>query len=186
MASHKVGAGFGAGVLIRPDEHKIGQKMKDLAVYAGGSQEYEIRAGSHNTAAIIAFARTLTQKSRPIAEVNKLTSSFENLLQSELADVLPVEVVAQSSPRLAGTSLVIFEGLQIDFFLMALDQEGIVVSTGTSCKSKSRTPSPALLAMSYNEEQALSVIRFSYAENFNAALQQQVLARLKPVISRLL
>lgn len=45
--------------------------------------------------------------------------------------------------------------------VLALDQKGISISSGSACRSGSPKPSHALLAMGLSEEQAHCALRFS-------------------------
>ncbi|EMF44498.1 hypothetical protein LEP1GSC067_3674 [Leptospira interrogans serovar Lora str. TE 1992] len=42
-----------------------------------------------------------------------------------------------------------------------MEEAGFVISTGSSCKSRSREPAPSLLSMGFSEEEALRAIRIS-------------------------
>lgn len=45
--------------------------------------------------------------------------------------------------------------------MMGMEEAGFIVSTGSSCKSRSREPAPSLLSMGFTEEEALRAIRIS-------------------------
>ncbi|MCS6983794.1 MAG: aminotransferase class V-fold PLP-dependent enzyme [Leptospiraceae bacterium] len=187
LASHKIGAGMGCGLLLRP-RGTWGDFFEENTLFVGGNQEYKIRSGTHNLMAIYAMTlklEKLIKNMEDYEELRKLTQSFEEKIERSLKPLLDIEIIGKESERLAGTSLVLFRNLDIDFFLMALDQEGVVVSTGTSCKSRSRTASPGLLSMGYTEEEALSVIRFSFDTSFNEELQQQVVGKMEKIIQEL-
>ena len=94
------------------------------------------------------------------------TIDFERLLTEKLSFMAGFDIIGSQADRAPGTTLLLLPEVPIDFLVMALDKEGITVSTGTSCKSRSRTPSQALLAMGYSERHALSLIRLSYGQNF--------------------
>lgn len=178
---HKVGAGFGAGLIILP------QKSKKTILLAGGNQEMGYRAGSHNTAAIIALATALTAK---LAENNhaiwyEKTRQFENLLREKLSPVHETQIIGENAARAPGTTLLMLKGIAIDFLVMALDKEGITVSTGTSCKSRSRSPSAALIAMGYNEAEALSVVRLSYDQKLTAPEMERVAEVMAQAVAKL-
>jgi cysteine desulfurase len=161
---HKLGGGYGCGLLLTPEKHSLNAEHPLLA---GGNQEFSLRAGSHNIEAIIALSLALRRK----VEANhytlwrKRTADFERLLTEKLSFIAGFEIIGREANRAPGTTLLLLPEVPIDFLVMALDKEGITVSTGTSCKSRSRTPSQALLAMGYSEGHALSLVRLSYGQN---------------------
>lgn len=165
---HKVGAGFGAGLIITPPGHA---GLKKTALLAGGNQEFGLRAGSHNTEAIINLAEALKRKliANSFTLWQRVTDEFSAALKSAIGAVPGAKIIGEDAPRAPGTILLLLPQVPIDFLIMALDREGITVSTGTSCKSRSRSPSQALIAMGYTEAEALSVIRISFDQNLTTA-----------------
>lgn len=178
---HKVGAGFGAGLIILPAQ------TKKAILLAGGNQEMGYRAGSHNTSAIMALAAALKDKLGRNNHVlwYEKTRQFEKLLLEKISPVHAVQIVGENMPRAPGTSLLMLRGIAIDFLVMALDKEGITVSTGTSCKSRSRSPSAALMAMGYSEAEALSVVRLSYDQNLSNSDMNRVADVMAQAVARL-
>ncbi|EMM73224.1 hypothetical protein LEP1GSC038_1381 [Leptospira weilii str. 2006001855] len=63
--------------------------------------------------------------------------------------------------RIPTTSFCILPTDDVDFFMMGMEEAGFVVSTGSSCKSRSREPTSSLLSMGYSKEEALRAIRIS-------------------------
>jgi len=211
---HKLGAGFGAGLVVLPRGFA---KADAMPLLAGGNQEYGHRAGSHNTEAIIAFALALTHKleCNNYALWHETTRDFEARLLQKLPPSLGASIVGAALPwpavsaaepmatrtpsategtggaqpwratRAPGTTLLLLPRIPIDFLIMALDREGITVSTGTSCKSRSRTPSAALLAMGYSETEALGVVRLSYDQNLSAADRERASTILAEAVAKL-
>jgi cysteine desulfurase len=161
---HKLGGGFGCGLLLTPEKHSLNAEHPLLA---GGNQEFSLRAGSHNIEAIIALSLALRKKveANRYALWQRITADFEKLLTEKLSFIAGFEIIGKELGRAPGTTLLLLPEVPIDFLVMALDKEGITVSTGTSCKSRSRTPSQALLAMGYSEAHALSLVRLSYDQN---------------------
>ncbi len=175
---HKVGAGFGAGLIFTPKAKSLSQGDPLLA---GGNQEHGFRAGSHNTEAIVALSLALARKIKlnNFSVWKERSQKFESLLSNALAHIEGFAIIGAGTERAPGTTLLLLPGIPIDFLVMALDKEGITVSTGTSCKSRSRSPSAALLAMGFSELQALSVIRLSYDQNLTDADLQRATEALK-------
>ena len=99
---------------------------------------------------------------------------------------MEIKIVGSNSIRLAGTTMAVFPNIPIDFFLIGLDEAGIIVSTGLSCKSNSRMPSPALLALGLSTSEALQVIRFSYSKHFSLEEQSYVIKMAKEITQKLM
>lgn len=182
---HKVGAGFGTGLIITPPGDSL---TNGTPLLAGGNQEHNFRAGSHNTEAIIALALALSHKLGKNSFVlwAERTQKFEIQLREALGHIKGFEIIGSDTRRAPGTSLLMLPTVPIDFLVMALDKEGITVSTGTSCKSRSRSASAALLAMGYDEKRALSVIRLSYDQNLSDAAMQTTTSAIAKACNSLL
>ncbi len=61
MCGHKIGAGFGTGIIIIPLAF-LDQKLSRFTPYYEGNQEFSLRPGSHNLPAIIAFEKVLSAR----------------------------------------------------------------------------------------------------------------------------
>jgi cysteine desulfurase len=68
---------------------------------------------------------------------------------------------------------------------MALDIEGIAVSTGSACASGSLEPSHVLLAMGIKKEIAHSSIRFTFGKHSTKEEADYVLSVLPGIIEKL-
>lgn len=154
---HKLGAGPGCAIAAFAPGH-----IKDIVpLYRGGLQEDETRAGTENLLAIANCADALSH------QIGLMEQKAENLtpLHGELESFLRergVKIAGQAHPRLPNTTYAIFSDVEhMDFLLMGLDQAGIVCSTGSSCKSRTRQPSRVLRAMGYSEKESMQALRFS-------------------------
>lgn len=113
------------------------------------------------------------------------SSAQRDALEAQLCGVVDVEVIGRNHPRLPNTSLVRFEGCEGDGLMMALDMEGIAVSTGSACASGSIEPSPILLAMGFSPEEAKQTIRFSLAPDCDEASVQRAAKTIAAVVERM-
>lgn len=152
---HKFGAGFGAAVLGLRDKPA-------LPVFRGGLQEDERRAGTENLPAILNTADALQLQSDELLKKNKRLSAFQSQIETTISDRIPTIIIAGDSVRSPNTSYLLFPEMEnMDFLFMGLDQKHIVVSTGSSCKSRTRQPSRLLMTMGYSKELSMRAIRIS-------------------------
>lgn len=155
-ASHKIGGGPGSALAYISPAYML----SDLAIFTGGNQENSRRAGTENVPAILSFADAAQKKIKLIATTEKKLFSFQQRIETALK-IAGAEIIAENSQRLANTTYAILPIDDIDFFLIALEEKGIIVSTGSSCKSRVREPSASLLNMGYSKEEAMRAIRIS-------------------------
>jgi cysteine desulfurase len=157
FSGHKIGAGLGSG-LTAVRNHLISKEWRFMG---GGNQENGHRAGTENFPSIISFSRLAQYQLENMGGTLVKNLFFRNKIESHLKK-LGCEIVAENSLRLPHTIFAILPIEGIDFFMMGLEERSILVSTGSSCKSRAREPSSSLLSMGYSPEQALRAIRISY------------------------
>ena len=69
--------------------------------------------------------------------------------------------------------------------MIALDLEGVAVSTGSACTSGSSNPSHVLLAMGVSNEDARSAIRFTLGRDNTEKQIDTVIEKTKSIVGRL-
>lgn len=152
---HKFGAGFGAAVVVIR-----GRRARPL--FRGGLQEDERRAGTENLSAIGALPDALEKQLHSLSEKMERTAAFQKRIEDFLIGECGAKVAARESPRAPNTTFAVLpRAANMDFLLMGLDRSGIVVSTGSSCKSRTRRPSQTLLALGFSEAESLRALRIS-------------------------
>lgn len=149
---HKFGAGFVAGLYTR-------RPAKPL--FRGGLQENEKRAGTENLFSIVNMRDALALQESGLDSKNQRLREIQKRIEQELEALGAVTAGPRPELRSANTSYLVFSEQDLDFLFMGLDRAGIVVSTGSSCKSRTRQPSGVLLAMGYSKEEAMRAVRIS-------------------------
>ena len=175
LSAHKVGGPHGIGALILQRAYEI------PALLHGGGQEREIRSGTLNAPAIVAFAAAAASKIYEASKVQELRERFEAGLLSSAPSAYINGVDAK---RLPGISNVTFPGTQSDSLLLLMDSMKVSCSTGAACSAGVHRPSHVLLAMGHNEVSAQSSLRFSLGANSTAADVDFALSVLPTVIER--
>lgn len=152
ISAHKIFGPKGIGAIYV-------RKGTPLApLFFGGRQEHERRPGTENVPAAVAFARAVELCSNGDGSA-ALRDRFEAQVLGAIEDV---EINGLTGARLPNTSNLLFRGVFGEALLIALDLEGMAVSTGSACSSGSIEPSPVLLSMGRTKEEASSSVRFSF------------------------
>jgi len=172
LSAHKLGGPTGAGALIV-------RRGVELEALVPGHQEWGRRGGSQDVLHAEALALALELSARGLeasaARVGALRDRFEALARERLPGV---RVNGGGAPRVPNTSNLLFEGADGEALLIALDLEGICVSSGAACASGSLSPSHVLLAMGLSSAQAHASLRFSMGAQATGAEVDRVVEAL--------
>jgi cysteine desulfurase len=154
ISAHKIYAPKGVGGLY------VAAHTPLRAVQFGGRHERERRAGTENVAGAMAFARAAELCSgEGDNRIEALRDAFEAHILSALDGV---EVNGSITYRLPNTSNLLFRDVSGEAIVIALDMQGMAVSSGSACSSGSTEPSHVLLAMGRSRDEARSSVRFSF------------------------
>ena len=127
----------------------------------GGNQEKKRRGGTENVAGIMGFGKACELANENISETSKLADLRDYFL-NRVCELIPrTELWGDKANRLPNTLNLGFDGVAGDTLLIALDMEGVAVSTGSACSSGTGLPSPVLRAMGIPNDKINSSIRFS-------------------------
>jgi cysteine desulfurase len=156
FSAHKLYGPKGVGALwIRRGVHLA-------PVLTGGRQERNRRPGTENVPGIVGFGVAASlAASRLETESSRLAALRDRLEEGVLARVARTEVNGARGCRVPNTANISFAGIEAESLLIALDLEGIAVSTGSACSSGTLEPSHVLKAMGLPSHRAQSSIRFS-------------------------
>ena len=87
--------------------------------------------------------------------------------------------------RVPNTTNISFEGIEAESLLIALDLEGVAVSTGSACSSGTLEPSHVLRAMGCSPHRTQSSIRFSLGLGNTTGQIDRVVEILPRVVGKL-
>jgi cysteine desulfurase len=156
LSAHKFNGPKGAGALWI----KRGTRMQPLLT--GGKHERNRRAGTENVPAIAGLgvaARLAVSKLGP--EGARVAALRDRLEAGILACVEGTAVNGAPDRRVPNTTNISFDRVEAESLLIALDLEGIAVSTGSACSSGTLEPSHVLRAMGFPAHRAQNSLRFS-------------------------
>jgi cysteine desulfurase len=147
VTAHKFGGSPGAGALLV----RRGLRLPPLLV--GGAQERARRGGFENVPAWVGFGAACAdvdleaESARQRALVDRATTvvdlvtGVERLGDGSLPNVLCIGVA----------------GVEAEPILLALDQHGVAVHSGSACSSETLEPSPVLEAMGVDADRSLRI-----------------------------
>jgi cysteine desulfurase len=158
VSAHKIGGPQGAGALIRRDEAlQFGEPL-----IRGGGQERGLRAGTENVAAIAGFGAAAGAAKRDFQADAPRLEALRERLEAGLRAIAPHTVIfGQEAERVPNTTLFATPGIKAETALIALDLDGVAVSSGAACSSGKVAPSHVLVAMGVPPELAQGAIRAS-------------------------
>ena len=116
-----------------------------------------------------------------MAVTAELRDAFEDGLKRLSPDV---EIFGARAPRLPNTSNFALPGLSAENALMALDLDGVMMSSGAACSSGKVKPSSVLAAMGVREDLARNALRASFGWNSRAADGDAALDSLSKLLAR--
>ncbi|NTW22067.1 cysteine desulfurase [Candidatus Falkowbacteria bacterium] len=180
LSAHKIYGPKGVGLLY------VNKRVALLAQQLGGHHENNRRSGTINSAGIVGLGRALRnltpenqeKHSRKIYKLRDLLA--EGLLKNIPGAILNTDR-QNATPAHAHFS---FPGVEGETTLIALDLEGIAVSTGSACASNSLKASHVLIAMGIKVEVAHTSIRFTLGKHSAPADVKKLITVLPPIIKR--
>jgi cysteine desulfurase len=177
-SAHKLNGPTGVGALF------IRRGVDLHPLLAGGHQERERRPGTENLAGIVGFgcAARLARAELPLTAA-RLCALRERLERGLLA-MAGARLHGHPETRAPGVTNLGFEGAPGQLLAIALDLEGICVSTGAACTSGSLEPSPVLRAMGLPPERAAEAIRISLGRATTEDEIDRLLEMLPALVAR--
>jgi len=154
LSAHKFGGPAGIGVLIV----RRGVKLEALSA---GHQEAGRRGGTPSVAFAEALALALELAQQGLAETAGRMAALRNRLEHAVLERTHGAHVNGTAPRVPNTTNLRFDGIDAETLLIALDLDGICVSTGAACASGTLQASHVLTAMGLSPKAARSSLRVS-------------------------
>ncbi len=180
LSAHKFNGPKGAGALW------IKRGARVTAMLTGGKHERSRRAGTENVPAIagLGVAARLAAK-KLTADSPRLAALRNRLEEAILAGVPGTAVNANREPRVPNTTNISFEAIEAESLLIALDLEGVAVSTGSACSSGTLEPSHVLRAMGLPSPRTQNSIRLSLGAGNTDAEVDFVVSTLPALVEKL-
>jgi cysteine desulfurase len=165
LSSHKLGGPKGAGAVVLASD-----RMQPEPLIRGGGQERRQRSGTENVAGIAGFAAGFEAAVAESETFVREAARHQQRLEAGLRAIRPDTVIfGERALRLPNTSCFAVPGVTAEMALIALDLDGVAVSSGSACSSGKVAQSHVLEAMGVDPSLAKGAIRVSTGSATTAA-----------------
>jgi cysteine desulfurase len=181
LSAHKVGGPVGTGVLA------VSPRVTLEPRQYGGGQERERRSGTQDVVGAVGLAAALRLAAADRDGASKRVAALRDRLADGLVAAIPGlhRTVPAGVPTLAGHLHVCVPGVEREELLVALGQEGVCVSGGSSCASGALQQSHVLAAMGVSPTLAEGALRFTLGGGTTDEDVERALAVVPSVVEAL-
>lgn len=152
----------------------------------GGRQERGTRAGTENVAGIAGLGEAAEIAGNSLGDIDTRIRSIRDRIESNILEAVPDAIPnGDRVDRLPNIANISFRSIEGEALLIALDMQGIAVSTGSACSSGSLEPSPVIRALGHGDDLARGAIRFSLGHQNTAEQIDILLGVLPDAVARL-
>lgn len=152
ISAHKIGGPKGIGALYCKNKTKL------KPIVEGGGQEYNLRSGTENLPAIMAFKATCETRKQNLDYIQRLKDELVSKLDDRI--IQNVDNGQKLSPYVVSLRVT---GVNGETFVNAVAGKGLYISTGSACSSK-KVGNRVLASMGKSIDEIKQSIRISFFE----------------------
>ena len=118
----------------------------------GGGQESGLRSGTENVAGVVGFATALELAAKRRSGEVKRLRALRDMLAREIVAAVPSAIISSDHKKsLANFLTISFPGVDAERLVFLLENQGVLVATGSACAANARTRSHVLTAIGLDE-----------------------------------
>ncbi len=154
LGAHKFYGPKGVGALY------IRKGTNILPMNTGGSQEFGLRAGTHNVPYIAGMGKAFELAQEEMENRQEAVIYLRELIITKILNTVSAsKLTGHPVQRLPNHSSFVFKDVDGNSLLISLDSAGFAVSSGSACKTGNPEPSDVLIAIGLEHEWALGSLR---------------------------
>jgi len=186
-SAHKIYGPKGIGLLyMRNKGIKMGIGKFIRPIMWGGGHEKDMRPSTVAVPLIAGFAKAIEiAKEEMVEETERQIKLRDKIIKWILENIEDSFLNGHPTQRLPNNANISFRYIEGESIVLDLDMEGIGVSTGSACSSKSLEPSHVLLAIGLKPEEAHGSMRATIGRFTTEDDIEYFLDKLPNVIERL-
>ncbi len=177
LSAHTLNGPRGIGALYIKKDTPIKKHMD------GGFQENNMRAGVENIPGAVGFAKAVELVVKE--ETDKIKNIRDNLIDKILKEVPDTDLNGHRIKRIPQNANITFHYVEGESITLHLDMNGIAVSTGSACFSRSLEASHVILGIGGDHEQAHGSVRFTFGRFNDMNEVNTVVKVISDVVKRL-
>ncbi len=178
LSAHKIGGPQGVGALVA-------RERAPIVPLFNGTQEHRRRAGTENVSGIAGFGAAAQALQARFDEEREQVALARRYFENELRALAPnATIFGEHEVRQPHVSCFAVPQLRAETTLMALDLDGICVSSGAACSSGKVSPSHVLAAMGVDEALSRCALRVSFGPDNSLMDVDGLMASLKRLMGR--
>jgi cysteine desulfurase len=156
------------------------------AVTIGGGQENGLRSGTENMPGIVGMAAAARIAADELPrESARLAAMRDRLIAAVLSTIPDSHLNGHPIERLPNNAHFRFEGIEGESLLLSMKDEGIAVSTGSACSSKTLEPSHTLISCGLLHEEAHGSLELTFGRFSQESDVDRVMEVLPGIVARL-
>jgi len=179
LSAHKLEGPKGVGALYLRE----GVELEPLI--HGGSQESRRRAGTENVAGIVGLGRAAEMAAPIIGDMGKIAVLRDQIETGVRALIPNAQLNGAPNARLPNVLNLTLPDLRGESLVVAMDQRGVALSSGSACKAGSPDPTHVLLAMGRSNAEAHCSVRFSLSHETTEQDVEDALNALAEVLEEM-
>lgn len=191
ISAHKIYGPKGSGALYARNFTKKEHNGIFLSpIILGGGQEFALRSGTQNVAAISGFAKATELAVKHRAKEARRIAALRQKLWDGIKNLVPDVEINGAASVSAERSLpnilnIYFPGENAQDLLIKLDLAGVAVSAGSACSARFLKPSHVVRALGCDSERAQSNLRFSLGRQTTSREIATTLEVLREILKKL-
>jgi cysteine desulfurase len=152
----------------------------------GGGQERGLRSGTENLPGIVGMAAAARiAAAELVREGPRLAALRDRLIDAVLSTIPDSHLNGHPVDRLPNNAHFRFDGIEGESLVLSLKDEGIAVSTGSACSSKTLEPSHTLISCGLLHEEAHGSLEFTFGRYSRDSDVDRVMSVLPGIVRRL-
>lgn len=174
FSAHKLGGLKGCGVLYK-------KECIELEPLIYGAQENGLVGGTENILGIASLGKAVAEH-----DYNTITSESRNYIYNYFSEnIRDCYIVGTIENRLAHNLYMCFKDVEGEALVMLMDLNGIQISTGSACNSRTLTASSTLEAIGISKNDIHSCVRITFSGNETKDELNYICKKMKECVDRL-